>query len=74
MHSLYRREVSEQKAWSSCLAHELDHMLCSPHALLPKPHDLQNTSVPTVKQLLGPGMQRKKSAPKLEVEGRQIYG
>lgn len=57
MHSLikdkYRREVSEQKAWRSCLAHEQGHMLCTPYALLCKPHDPQNTSVPTVNQLQG---------------------
>lgn len=57
MHSLikdkYRREVSEQKAWRSCLAHEQGHMLCIPYALLCKPHDPQNTSVPTVNQLQG---------------------
>lgn len=33
------------------MTHEPDHMLCSPHALLPGPHDPQNTSVPTVTQL-----------------------
>lgn len=43
--------MSEQKAWRSCLVHELNHMLCSPHALLPEPHDPRNTSVPTVNQL-----------------------
>jgi len=57
LHSLikdkYRREVSEQKAWRSCLAHEQGHMLCTPYALLCKPHDPQNTSVPTVNQLQG---------------------
>lgn len=57
MHSLikdkYRTEVSEQKAWRSCLAHEQDHMLCTPYALLCKPHDPQNTLVPTVNQLQG---------------------
>lgn len=57
MHSLikdkYRREVSEQKAWRSCLAHEQGHMLCTPYALLCKPHDPQNTSLPTVNQLQG---------------------
>lgn len=35
------------------MAHEQGHMLCTPYALLCKPHDPQNTSVPTVNQLQG---------------------